>query len=99
MIFIYSKFSPDVSYVQGMNEIIAPIYYCFSYDKLYEEENENDIEADTFWTFYLLMQKMKCVLSKTEKSINALEAGGGRKERELLILAVEYEWTSACSLF
>lgn len=66
ILFIYSKFSPDVSYVQGMNEIIAPIYYTFSYDKLYEEENENNIEADTFWTFYLLMQKMKYIFNRDE---------------------------------
>ena len=30
LLFIYSTFFPDISYVQGMNEIIAPIYYIFS---------------------------------------------------------------------
>ena len=59
ILYIYSKFTPDISYHQGMNELIAPIYYCFSYDKTYKEENESDIEADTFWVFYNLMEKMK----------------------------------------
>ena len=42
-----------------MNEILAPIYYTFSYDKLYLEENEENIEADSFWCFYLLMNDIK----------------------------------------
>ena len=37
ILFIYAKFSPDINYVQGMNEIIAPIYYCYSFDKIYIE--------------------------------------------------------------
>ena len=59
ILFIYSKFTPDISYHQGMNELIAPIYYLFSYDKTYKETNENEIEADTFWVFFNLMSKMK----------------------------------------
>ena len=35
ILFIYSTFFPDISYVQGMNEIIAPIYYIFSFYKTY----------------------------------------------------------------
>lgn len=68
MLFIYCKFSPDISYVQGMNELIAPIYYCYSYGKLNEDEDENEknIEADTFWSFYLLMQKLKCLFDREE---------------------------------
>lgn len=88
ILFIYSKFSPDVSYVQGMNEIIAPIYYCFSYDKLYEEENENDIEADTFWTFYLLMQKMKYVFNREEDKTDAGITGKALR-LELLVSLVD----------
>ena len=38
ILFIYSYFFPDLSYVQGMNEIIAPIYYIFSFDKTYGVE-------------------------------------------------------------
>ena len=42
-----------------MNELLAPIYYTFSYDKLYLEENEENIEADSFWCFYYLMNDIK----------------------------------------
>ena len=59
LLFIYSTFFPDISYVQGMNEIIAPIYYIFSFDKTYGvETNIENIEADTFWTFNSLMSKI-----------------------------------------
>ena len=58
MLFIYSMFCPDISYHQGMNELLAPIYYCYSYDKTYTEENEEDIEADSFWSFHYLMSKV-----------------------------------------
>ena len=59
ILFTYSSMLQDVSYHQGMNEILAPIYYVFSYDKLYLEENEEDIEADSFWSFYFLMNSIK----------------------------------------
>ena len=32
ILYIYSKLNKEVGYVQGMNEIIAPIYYCFCID-------------------------------------------------------------------
>jgi hypothetical protein len=59
ILFTYSYIIKDVSYHQGMNELLAPIYYCYSYDKLYVEEKEDDIEADSFWSFYYLMNKVK----------------------------------------
>ena len=60
LLFIYSTFFPDISHVQGMNEIIAPIYYIFSFDKTYGVETNIDyIEADTFWTFNSLMNQIK----------------------------------------
>ena len=59
ILFTYSSILQDVSYHQGMNEILAPIYYSFSYDKLYLEENEEDIEADSFWSFYFLLHGIK----------------------------------------
>ena len=59
ILFTYSSIIKDISYHQGMNELLAPIYYCYSYDKLYVEEKEIDIEADSFWSFYYLMNQVK----------------------------------------
>ena len=58
ILFIYTIFCPDISYHQGMNELLAPIYYCYSYDKTYTEETEENIEADSFWSFHYLMSKV-----------------------------------------
>ena len=66
ILFIYSKFEPEVSYVQGMNEILAPIYYCFSFDRLNDSEPIDDIEADTFWCFYNLMCAFRELFDKNE---------------------------------
>lgn len=30
ILFLYAKINPGVRYVQGMNEVLAPIYYCFA---------------------------------------------------------------------
>ena len=32
VLFLYAKLNPGQSYVQGMNEIIGPIYYTFASD-------------------------------------------------------------------
>lgn len=66
ILFIFSQFAPDVGYAQGMNEILAPIYYIFSSDYEYTN-NYAQIEADCFWTFFNLMQKIKCVYISEEE--------------------------------
>jgi len=66
ILFIYSKFEPEVSYVQGMNELLAPIYYCFSFDRMNESEPIDDIEADSFWCFFNLMCTYRELFDKNE---------------------------------
>ena len=66
ILFIYSKFEPEVSYVQGMNELLAPIYYCFSFDRMNESEPIDDIEADSFWCFFNLMSTYRELFDKNE---------------------------------
>ena len=72
ILLIYTFINQDVSYHQGMNELLAPIFYCFSYDKTYEEETEENIEADTFWVFQYLMSKVSLsFVSAREKGLDA----------------------------
>lgn len=35
ILFLYAKLNPGQGYVQGMNEIIGPIYYAFASDPDY----------------------------------------------------------------
>lgn len=32
ILFIYAKLNPGIAYVQGMNEIVGPIYFTFATD-------------------------------------------------------------------
>jgi TBC1 domain family member 13 len=55
MLFIYAKLNPGQGYVQGMNEIIGPIYYIFASN----EEHAEFAEADCFWCFTALMSEIR----------------------------------------
>ncbi len=72
ILFVYAKLNPDVRYIQGMNEVLAPIYYCFSQNK--EEYFSNNIENDAFFCFSNLMEDLKDVFLRskdnTENGIN-----------------------------
>lgn len=74
VLFVYAKLNPGHGYVQGMNEIVGPIYYVFANDN---EDNwsgkllnfnvnlinfDNFLEyseADTFWCFTSLMSEIR----------------------------------------
>uniref|UniRef100_A0A915CU22 Rab-GAP TBC domain-containing protein n=1 Tax=Ditylenchus dipsaci TaxID=166011 RepID=A0A915CU22_9BILA len=55
--FIFAKLNSGVKYVQGMNEIIGPIYYVFATDP--DKEWAEHAEADTFYCFQNLMSEIK----------------------------------------
>jgi hypothetical protein len=63
ILYIFAKLNPELNYVQGMNEILAPIYYCFSFD---EDLADSDIEADTFWAFNFLMEDIKPLFIRSQ---------------------------------
>ena len=87
ILFIYSKFEPEVSYVQGMNEIIAPIYYAFSFDRINDSEPIDDIEADAFWCFYNLMCIFRELFNKKEdKNEHGISAKTERLKKMLKIV-------------
>ncbi|KAK9728464.1 hypothetical protein K7432_001067 [Basidiobolus ranarum] len=57
LLFIYAKLNPGVGYVQGMNEILGPIYYTMANDS--DEEARAHAEADSFFVFTLLMSNIR----------------------------------------
>ena len=74
LLFIYAKKYPDISYVQGLNLIIANIFYVFSHDEnpyfnLFAEE-------DTFFCFELFLQNFKDIYiqekDKSQKGIKSI---------------------------
>ena len=84
ILFIYSKFEPNISYIQGMNEILAPIYYCFNLHSSDEVESVDDIEADTFYTYYALMSKLKNLFDKNEDKKDDGINGKAKRLKEML---------------
>ena len=71
ILFIYGLYHPEVKYVQGMNEILAPIFYCFSNDK--NEISIKNLEADSYISFENFMEIIKYIfikkLDNSEKGI------------------------------
>ncbi|KAG0740211.1 hypothetical protein G6F57_004860 [Rhizopus arrhizus] len=54
ILFIYAKLNPGVGYVQGMNELLAPIYYVFA-----AADSDDGAEADAFFVFTILMSNFR----------------------------------------
>ncbi|KAI8890651.1 RabGAP/TBC [Backusella circina FSU 941] len=74
ILFIYAKLNPGVGYVQGMNELLAPIYYVFAKDE--DPESQAYAEADSFFIFTTLMADVRdhfvrSLDSDTNSGINA----------------------------
>ncbi|KAH7573024.1 hypothetical protein JRO89_XS03G0053000 [Xanthoceras sorbifolium] len=53
ILIVFAKLNPGIRYVQGMNEILAPLYYVFRNDP--DEEYAASAEADTFFCFVELL--------------------------------------------
>jgi len=56
-LFVYAKLNPGIKYVQGMNEIYAPIYYQFATDT--DSVAAQHAEADAFFCFVELISEFR----------------------------------------
>mmetsp|Transcript_26401 Transcript_26401/g.63686 ORF Transcript_26401/g.63686 Transcript_26401/m.63686 type:complete len:659 (-) Transcript_26401:162-2138(-) len=57
ILFVYAKLNPGVRYVQGMNEILAPIYFTFAQDQ--DNDFRRNAEADAFFCFSNVMTEIR----------------------------------------
>ncbi|PWA88592.1 ypt/Rab-GAP domain of gyp1p superfamily protein [Artemisia annua] len=53
ILIIFAKLNPGIRYVQGMNEILAPLFYVFKNDP--NDDYAVNAEADTFFCFVELL--------------------------------------------
>ncbi|XP_065851396.1 TBC domain-containing protein C1952.17c-like isoform X2 [Euphorbia lathyris] len=53
ILLLFAKLNPAIRYVQGMNEVLAPIFYVFTTDP--DEQNAANAEADSFSCFVRLL--------------------------------------------
>eukprot|EP00743_Colponemidia_sp_Colp-15_P004322 GILK01004662.1.p1 GENE.GILK01004662.1~~GILK01004662.1.p1 ORF type:complete len:427 (-),score=50.89 GILK01004662.1:40-1275(-) len=70
ILFIFAKLNPGIRYVQGMNEILAPIYYLFATDLT--ACSREHAEADAFFCFTTLMGEVK---DSFLRSLDSTESG------------------------
>ena len=63
ILFVYAKLNPIIKYVQGMNEILAPIYFVFANDP--SSDFSEYAEADSFYCFQNIMIHLKDIFIKT----------------------------------
>ena len=60
VLFIYAKLNPGVRYVQGMNEVLAVLYYCFwSFGDDTVINHRKYLESDLFFCFNNLMIEIR----------------------------------------
>ncbi|KAG2433510.1 hypothetical protein HYH02_012628 [Chlamydomonas schloesseri] len=57
-LFMYAKLNPGLRYIQGMNELIAPLYYLFKTDTQ-DPLSSQYAEADAFWCFMELISDFR----------------------------------------
>lgn len=54
---MYAKLNPGLRYIQGMNELLAPLYYLFKTDT--DRTSARYAEADAFYCFVDLISEFR----------------------------------------
>ncbi|XP_073975861.1 TBC1 domain family member 13 isoform X3 [Rhodnius prolixus] len=78
ILFLYAKLNPGQGYVQGMNEIVGPIYHVFACDP--DHAWREHAEADCFFAFTNLMGEIRDFFIK---SLDEAECGINRLMNKL----------------
>ena len=72
ILFVYAKLNPGISYIQGMNEVLAVLFYTFdtenvSFDSKYTE-------SDLFAVFTKMMEELRdCFLRELDKEATGIQ--------------------------
>jgi hypothetical protein len=88
MLFVYSKINKGIKYVQGMNEIIGPLYHVLASDP--DPKSQEFAEPDTFFCFVTLMGEISDNFNQTmDKSKYGIT--GNLKKFEDMLSTVDTE--------
>jgi hypothetical protein len=87
ILYIYAKKHIDVSYVQGMNEIVAIIYYIYNLDE--NPYIKPFIESDTYYSFEALLEDMKLIFMMDNENYSKLTIAIQIKEINQILTNVE----------
>ncbi|VEN55951.1 unnamed protein product [Callosobruchus maculatus] len=80
VLFLYAKLNPGQGYVQGMNEIVGPIYHAFACDP--DISFREHAEADCFFCFTNLMSEIRDFFIK---SLDESDQGINRMMSRMLV--------------
>lgn len=75
ILFVYAKLNPGLGYVQGMNELLAPLYFVLAQDD--DSDFRAHSEADTFYCFVSLMSEARDLFERTHDHDQSDDAGRG----------------------
>jgi hypothetical protein len=87
ILYFYAKKHKDISYVQGMNEIVAIIYYIYNLDE--SPYIKPFIESDTYYTFELLMEEIKPIFMMENTNYSQLFLSMQIKQINDILASVE----------
>ena len=80
ILFLYAKLNPGIGYVQGMNELVVPIYYVFARDM--DPVARAHAEPDAFFCFTVLMSSARDNFLKTMDGDNSTGINASMKRLE-----------------
>lgn len=83
ILFVYSKLNKKLRYVQGMNEILSPLFYITNLNQ------QQPHEWECFWIFSKILEDIKELLMK---EFDKMEIGieGKLKSVENKLMVVDY---------
>ena len=87
ILYFYSKKHKDISYTQGMNELVAIIYYIYSLDE--SPYIKCFVESDTYFTFELLMGEIKSIFLMNNINYSQLFISLQIKQINDILMSVE----------
>ncbi|XP_052790788.1 TBC1 domain family member 13-like isoform X2 [Mya arenaria] len=88
ILFVYGKLNTGLGYIQGMNEILGPIYHAFASDP--DPDCEEFAEADSFFCFTNLMSEIR---DNFIKSLDDSQCGIGNQMSQLMSMLKEKDST------
>jgi len=79
----------EIKYIQGMNELIAIIYYIYSIDD--NPFSKKYIESDTYYTFEIIINEIKDILKMDNLDYSKLKISSQIKEINKILKKIEPE--------
>eukprot|EP01006_Ploeotia_vitrea_P006506 TRINITY_DN13381_c0_g1_i1.p1 TRINITY_DN13381_c0_g1~~TRINITY_DN13381_c0_g1_i1.p1 ORF type:complete len:351 (-),score=9.27 TRINITY_DN13381_c0_g1_i1:204-1256(-) len=92
ILYIYAILNPGIGYVQGMNEILAPLYYVVAKHMDDANEDPHQAEVGTFFLFCNVLGFLNCNFCREVDSSNLGIAGSMKNFNAILKICDRELW-------